>query len=372
MRKADYTYSTQFPLEQLYGHHSVWWAPSNIALVKYWGKKEGLQLPANPSISLTLKEAKTRVEIEVLSVEASNESDRPWIDLYFGGIQMPSFLPKVEKFFQNAQTYLPFLSDLKFVMRTINTFPHSAGIASSASSMAAMALNLVELEEVYRGEKFSNEEFSHRASFLARLGSGSACRSLYPECATWGEYDGQGNDLYAEPIKLHPIFKDMYDTIVVVSSKEKGVSSRAGHGLMENHHYGEARYHQAIENWKLAKEWVRDGSWDHLGSVVEEEALSLHAMMMTSRPGYMLMEPETITAIHKIREFRFSTGHPVYFTLDAGPNLHLLYPSESREVVWDFIQNLIADLGPGISLIDDKVGTGPEREGDSKESENGN
>lgn len=356
MKKFDYTYSTLHPTEPLKGFSSTWWAPSNIALVKYWGKKEGLQLPANPSLSLTLSEAKTQVNLEVRS---DNEGE--WIELFFGGQPMPSFIPKIEKFFNNASTYLPFLNDLKFTIRTKNTFPHSAGIASSASSMAAMALNLVELEESYRGEKFSKEDFLARASFLARMGSGSACRSLYPHGASWGQWEDRGSDIVAEKLNVHPIFRNMYDTIVVVSSKEKKVSSRAGHGLMENHFFGKARYFQAVENWKLAMEWIQDGSWDHLGSVVEEEALSLHAMMMTSRPGYMLMEPETITAIHKIREFRFSTEHPLYFTLDAGPNLHLLYPEESREPVWKFINELVEELGQGVSLIDDKIGLGPEK-----------
>lgn len=360
MTKVDFTYSQLNSNEPLFGHKSIWWAPSNIALVKYWGKKEGLQLPANPSLSLTLSEAKTRVEIEVRSKEeCSNDGD--WIELFFGGQPMPSFLPKIEKFFNHASDYLPFLKDLRFIIRTANTFPHSAGIASSASSMAAMALNLVELEEVYRGEKFSKIEFDQRASFLARIGSGSACRSLFPHAASWGECEGRGSDLIAEEIKVHPLFQNMHDTIIVVSAKEKKVSSRAGHGLMENHFYGKARYFQAIENWKLAKEWVQDGSWDHLGSVVEEEALSLHAMMMTSRPGYMLMEPETITAIHKVRDFRFSTGHPVYFTLDAGPNLHLLYPNNVRKEVWTFINEMVNDLGDGTSIIDDAVGLGPVR-----------
>jgi diphosphomevalonate decarboxylase len=356
MKNIDYTYNTLHPTEPLKGFQSTWWAPSNIALVKYWGKKEGLQLPANPSLSLTLSEAKTQVNLEV-----RGDSEGEWIELFFGGQPMPSFIPKIEKFFTNASTYLPFLKDLKFTIRTKNTFPHSAGIASSASSMAAMALNLVELEEEYRGEKFKEEEFYARASFLARMGSGSACRSLYPHGASWGQWEDQGSDILADKLDVHPIFKNMYDTIVVVSSKEKKVSSRAGHGLMENHFFGKARYFQAVENWKLAMEWIKDGSWDHLGSVVEEEALSLHAMMMTSRPGYMLMEPETITAIHKIREFRFSTEHPVYFTLDAGPNLHLLYPEESREAVWTFINEMVNDLGEGVSVIDDRVGMGPEK-----------
>ena len=356
-KKIDYTYQKDRPLDELIGHCSSWSAPSNIALVKYWGKKEGIQLPGNPSLSLTLSKALTKVHIEV-----KDEIEDSWIDLYFEGQKMPNFVPKIEKFFQNASSYIPFLTDLKFTLKTSNTFPHSAGIASSASSMAAIALNLVEMEEKYCGIKLSEKDFFLRASFIARLGSGSACRSVYPMAASWGECEGKGSDLYAEALKIHPIFESMYDSIIVVNSNEKKVSSRAGHGLMENHLYSKARYQQAFENWKFAKEWISDGTWDYLGPLIEEEALSLHAMMMTSRPGYMLMVPETIDIIYKIREYRNKTGVPVYFTLDAGPNLHLLYPATDREPVWKFINELVKQNSESITVIDDKVGTGPSRE----------
>ncbi len=346
--------------KKLDGLKFTWWAPSNIALVKYWGKKEGHQLPANPSVSLTLNESKTRVELNVLKTEECSQNT-PWIDLYFSGKKMPSFIPKIEKFFKHASEELPFLNDYKFLLKTENTFPHSAGIASSASSMAALALNLVELEQTVKGHNFSETEFWQRASFLARMGSGSACRSVFPHAASWGETDNFGSDLFAERVECHPIFKSMYDSIVVVNASEKKVSSRAGHGLMNDHFYGKARYHHALTNWHHSIEWLKDGSWDNLGNLVEEEALSLHAMMMTSRPGYILMEPQTITAIHLVREYRYRTGVPLYFTLDAGPNLHLLYPEEYRADVSKFLVDLKDQLGANVSIIDDKVGTGPYR-----------
>ncbi|MCF8058520.1 MAG: hypothetical protein K9K67_04435 [Bacteriovoracaceae bacterium] len=347
--------------KKLDGLKFTWWAPSNIALVKYWGKKVGHQLPANPSVSLTLSTAKTRVSLSVVKSVETTE-DTPWIDLYFAGQQMPSFIPKIEKFFKYASGELPFLNDYKFLLKTENTFPHSAGIASSASSMAALALNLIELEQVEKGVEYSKEEFLKRASFIARMGSGSACRSLYPFAASWGESDNFGSDLWAEPVDCHPIFKSMYDSIVVVNSAEKKVSSRAGHGLMDEHFYGKARYHHALTNWNYSIGWLKEGAWDNLGNLVEEEALSLHAMMMTSRPGYLLMEPQTITAIQLVREYRYRTGVPIYFTLDAGPNLHLLYPQDVRAEVQKFLEDLKKDLGANVTIIDDKIGTGPYKE----------
>lgn len=342
-----------------------WWAPSNIALVKYWGKKKGLQLPANPSVSLTLNEARTYVTLEVLSKDDEAFENAPWIDLIFSGQKMPSFIPKIEKFFNHVSDYLPYLKDHKFLIYSENTFPHSAGIASSASSMAAMALCLRDFAEEKGSESLIGDTFMDQASFLARMGSGSACRSLFAISASWGigELQGKtfGHDELATPVECHELFKTMHDSIVVVSGVEKKVSSRAGHGLMDEHFYGRARYEHAMMNWRYAMEWLKDGSWDNLGNLVEEEALTLHAMMMTSRPGYLLMEPQTIKAIHLVRDFRYQSQTPLYFTLDAGPNLHLLYPHECREEVNRFLGDLIEELGPGTELIDDKVGFGPER-----------
>lgn len=342
---------------------SSWWAPSNIALVKYWGKKEGYQIPANPSVSLTLSEAKTRVTLK--AIRKSPDHERPWIDLVFAGKKMPGFIPKIEKFFSHAAGELEFLNDFNFDLDSENTFPHSAGIASSASSMAAMALGLVDLEMAVTGKELSKEEYQSRASYFARMGSGSACRSLYPIAASWGEAVEQGknkvfgSDLFATPVDCHKIYQDMHDSIVIVSGAEKRVSSRAGHGLMEEHFYGKARFKHAQYNWQYAMEWLKDGSWDHLGNLVEEEALTLHAMMMTSRPGYLLMEPKTIEAIHMVRDFRYRTEVPLYFTLDAGPNLHLLYPHSERAAVKEFLDELIPALGEGIYILEDKVGLGP-------------
>lgn len=338
-----------------------WWAPSNIALVKYWGKKKGLQLPANPSVSLTLNKARTHVTLEVIEASEDGFSELPWIDLLFSGQKMPSFIPKIEKFFNHVHRYLPYLKGYKFLIHSENTFPHSAGIASSASSMAAMALCLRDFAESKGHENVVGEDFLEQASFLSRMGSGSACRSLFPTAASWGEADGFGHDDRATSIECHEIFQNMHDSIVVVSGVEKKVSSRAGHGLMDEHFYGSARYQHALTNWRYAMEWLKDGSWDNLGNLVEEEALTLHAMMMTSRPGYLLMEPNTIKAIHLVRDYRYDTGVPVYFTLDAGPNLHLLYPQKEQAQVKDFITGLVKKLGHGTSVIHDQVGLGPQR-----------
>ncbi|RZJ61035.1 MAG: diphosphomevalonate decarboxylase, partial [Flavobacterium sp.] len=159
-----------------------WSAPSNIALVKYWGKKDN-QVPANPSISFTLNNCKT---ITKLSYEKKQDSGISF-DLLFEGQPKESFRPKIEKFFQRIIQYLPFFNDYHFTINTQNTFPHSSGIASSASGMAALAMNLMSLERLL-DPTMSDEHFNQKASFLARLGSGSACRSINGSVIVWGEH----------------------------------------------------------------------------------------------------------------------------------------------------------------------------------------
>lgn len=343
---------------------SSWSSPSNIALVKYWGKKKGIQIPANPSVSITLDKAKTEVKMKAFS-QSDTEKDG-WLSLTFEGKPMPSFVPKLIKFFDNVSQYLPALRNYHFDLETSNSFPHSAGIASSASSMSALASCLVDFEQWLIGEKYSEAKAKVRASFFSRLGSGSACRSIYKGAVSWGvapaDYTGlQGSDLIAHQVKVHPDLVGLYDTIVIVDAGAKKVSSRAGHGLMKDHPYAQSRFKQACENWKYTIQWLEEGQWDYLGAVIEEEALTLHAMMMTSRPGYILMAPQTIAAINKLRDFRYETGVPLYFTLDAGPNLHILYPPAVRDKAFAFIKD---ELVPSLSkaqLIDDHMGSGAQK-----------
>lgn len=344
---------------------SGYFAPSNIALVKYWGKKAGTQIPANPSVSITLDKAKTKIKMQA---QARKERDQDnWISLTFEGKPMPAFIPKLTKFFENVEEYLPALRNFHFSLETSNTFPHSAGIASSASSMSALACGLVDFEQWLIGEGYNEDKRMLRSSFFARLGSGSACRSIYAQAASWGASgteageDFGGSDLVAHQVEVHPDLVGLHDTILIVDAGEKKVSSRSGHGLMKDHPFAEARFEQARQNWKYTIQWLKEGQWDYLGAVIEEEAMALHAMMMTSRPGYILMAPQTVEAIQKLRAFRYKTGVPLYFTLDAGPNLHLLYPPSAREEAMAFIENeLVAQLEDA-KILDDCMGKGPQK-----------
>jgi len=333
-------------------------APSNIALVKYWGK-HGVQLPRNPNASFTLSVARTITELSWSPKNTSN-SERIQLELYYDGELRESFAARVRVFFGTLTKIYPFLEQFSWTIRTHNTFPHGAGIASSASAMAALAACLVNIEEKWFGA-LAKEEHYRKASYIARLGSGSAARSVFAKAAAWGasaSLAGSSDD-YAVSIaeSLHPSFQDYRDSILLVSSAEKSVSSSAGHGLMDNQPYAPVRYEIANRRFTRLLEILRKGELDDFCTLVEADALDLHALMMQSTPPYILMEPNTIAVVNAVRRFRESSGLPVCFTLDAGPNVHLLYPKAIDLQVNDWLNSEIAGLLPQ-GRIDDHVGKG--------------
>src|SRR5574343_836471 len=207
-----------------------WSAPSNIALVKYWGKKEN-QIPANPSISFTLNNCKTITKLDVIKKSETNSFS---FDLLFEGKPKEDFKPKIQKFLERIELYCPFLKEYHITIDTQNTFPHSSGIASSASGMAALAMNIMSLEKAIN-PAISEDYFFAKSSFLARLGSGSACRSVKGEVVAWGEnktIQGSSDLFGVEFDLLHENFKQFQDTILLVDKGEKQVSSTVGHNLM--------------------------------------------------------------------------------------------------------------------------------------------
>ena len=339
-----------------------WSAPSNIALVKYWGKKEN-QIPANPSVSFTLNNCKTITKLEVIKKDFDKFSltkDEFSFDLLFEGKPKEEFKPKIQKFFTRIEKYCPFLKEYHFKIDTQNTFPHSSGIASSASGMAALAMNIMNLEKAIN-PTISDDYFYSKASFLARLGSGSACRSIRGEVVVWGnhaEINGSCDLFGVEFSEIHSNFKNYQDTILLVDKGEKQVSSTVGHDLMHNHPYAEKRFGQAHENLSQIKAILSSGNVSEFIKIVESEALTLHAMMMTSMPYFILMKPNTLEIINKIWKFRNETQIPVCFTLDAGANVHVLYPENVKVRVLQFIQDELVGYCQNGQYICDEIGKG--------------
>lgn len=301
--------------------------PSNIALIKYWGKYEN-QIPANPSISYTLNHCKTITSMEFFA-------DEPFsVQTFLAGNEEKKFAEKIEKYFKNIEPYLPWILKGKYLIKTENTFPHSSGIASSASGFGAIAKCLINLDEIFSipnpESQISNLK---KASFLARLGSGSACRSLYEGLVVWGKTEvvEGSSDLFAVPYsneKIHPIFRNFNDWVLLIHEGQKSVSSTVGHGLMNTNPYAERRFQEAHENFEKLSKILETADMEGFIKLVEHEALTLHAMMMMSDPAFILMQTGTLEVINKIWEFRKITGLALFFTLDAGANVHLLFPND--------------------------------------------
>ncbi|MFD1160909.1 diphosphomevalonate/mevalonate 3,5-bisphosphate decarboxylase family protein [Hwangdonia seohaensis] len=335
----------------------TWSSPSNIALVKYWGKKEH-QIPENPSISFTLNECKT---ITKLSFSKKEDNTGFSFEVFLDNEKKDDFKPKIETFFKRIESYLPFLKTYHFKIETSNTFPHSSGIASSASGMSALALCLMSIEKALNPD-ITNEDFIQKTSFLARLGSGSACRSLEGDLVVWGKHDeiDRSSDLFGVkyPFEVHQNFKNYNDTILLVDKGEKQVSSTVGHNLMHNHPFAKERFKQAHSNLSTLINVFKTGDLKAFIEIVESEALTLHAMMMTSMPHFILMKPNTLEIINKIWNFRHKTGSNVCFTLDAGANVHVLYPENETEIVLEFIKNELVAFCQKGEYINDKIGFG--------------
>ncbi|GAA3519519.1 diphosphomevalonate decarboxylase [Aquimarina addita] len=333
-------------------------SPSNIALVKYWGKRP-VQLPENPSISFTLDVCVTKTMLHYKRREdTTTDFD---FELLFEGKPKPDFRPKIQSFFERIEAYVPFLKQYTLTIETSNTFPHSSGIASSASGMSALAFCLMQLEKKIHTD-MTDEFCLQKASFLARLGSGSACRSIEGPVTTWGSHlDIAGSsDGYAIkfPYQIHENFENYQDTILLVDKGEKQVSSSVGHDLMHGHPFASKRFDQANDNIIRLKKILISGDLDGFIEIVESEALTLHAMMMTSLPYFILMKPATLSIINKVWEYRKETGSKLCFTLDAGSNVHLLYPDREKNQVKDFITSELVAFCQKGQYICDKIGMG--------------
>ena len=206
-----------------------------------------------------------------------------------------------------------------------------------------------------------DEKFYKKVSFISRLGSGSASRSIYGPLGVWGEhpsFKGSSNEYAIAYNEIAPIFHDFQDTILLVDKGKKEISSTLGHDLMNNHPFSKQRFFQAYENLESMIEILKNGDLEKFISLSESEALTLHAMMMTSNPYFLLMKQGTLSAIEKVWSFRKESDIPLSFTLDAGANLHLLYPKAYKQKVLDFIEGELIVYCEKEHYICDEVGSG--------------
>ncbi len=309
-------------------------AGANIAIVKYWGARNLAQrLPTNDSISLTLDTATTTTTVRF---EADLKED---VVMLQGKEASESARARVIAHLDRMRT----LADisLRAHVESSNTFPIGAGVASSASGFAALSA---------AGKAALGLKLSQRGmSTLARLGSGSACRSMVGGWVHWVQGTCH-EDSYAKQI-APPEHWDVRDVIAIVTDQEKPVSSTEGHRRALTSPMFPARLARVKSIVPRVRDAIHGRDFRTLGTQAEAEALSMHAVMLTSAPPLLYWLPATVELMQAVWAWR-AEGVPCYFTLDAGPNVHILTLPETVEEVEGRLRALpcvqrILVCGPG-------------------------
>lgn len=311
-------------------------SPANIAFIKYWGKRDSkLNIPYNDSISMNLDSCFTKTTTEF---DSKLNEDK----VFIGGEKVvgekKDRVVKILNLIRKMAGIKTFAS-----VESENNFPTGAGIASSASGFSALALSASKAA----GLNLSQKDLSR----LARMGSGSACRSIPAGFSYWkkGTNDKTSYAFQIAP----PDFWDLRDIIAVTSSSSKKTSSTEGHELATTSPYFEKRIQRIgkrtfrLKNALLNKDFVK------FGELLEEEAIDLHTMAMTSHPPVFYWNSGTLGVMQKVFELR-EKGTACYFTMDAGPNVHVICQGKDEHAICSAIKKL-----PLVQkIITNKVGKG--------------
>lgn len=280
-------------------------AHSNIAFIKYWGRKdENLRLPSNGSISMNLSNLYTTTTVEFIP---SLKQD----DIVVNGARNTEINGRISKHLDRICT----LAQKRLYAKVIsqNSFAASAGLASSASGFAALTVASFAALGINRSEK--------DMSIVARQGSGSACRSIPDGFVEW--IDGTtSEESYAHTL-FEPPYWDICDIIAVINKETKDVSSSVGQQRVETSIFFQTRLEHINKKIKRCKNLLKNKDFEELGKLIELEALELHSIMLTSWPSLIYLEPASIAVMKEIKKLR-EEGISTYFTIDAGPNIHIL------------------------------------------------
>ncbi|WP_246506119.1 diphosphomevalonate decarboxylase [Kistimonas asteriae] len=288
------------------------WSPVNIALCKYWGKRNGvLNLPVNDSLSVALPGKGTHTRVTRLQVGAKDIvflNDRP--------------VHEADSFYKKVVAHLDLFrlgrSD-RFRVDTVNTIATAAGLASSASGFSALT------RAVAGVQGFSLDDGA--LSILARLGSGSACRSIFEGFVRWHKGEAvDGMDSCAAP--LSQVWPGLRLGVLTLTGSAKKVGSREGMArTVESTPLYSAWPVQAEADIAILEEAIAARDFEQLGATAEHNALTMHATMIASWPPLLYWEPESVAVMQKVWQMR-EDGVPVYLTMDAGPNVKLLFEAQ--------------------------------------------
>ncbi len=314
-------------------------APSNIAFTKYWGKKdEVLRLPENGSISMTLSDLLTTTTVEF---SPKYKKDQVIIN---GGRVEEGEAERVIKHLDRVRKIAQISDKAKVVSN--NNFPIGTGLSSSASGFAALTLAAAKAA----GLKLSEKELS----ILARLGAGSACRSIPAGFVEW--LDGNSSDTSNAKQIFPPNWWKIADVVALVSTGKKEVPSSLGMKLAKSSPFMKVRLSRMKEKNKLVKKFIKEKNFKELGELTEQEALELHSIMLTQTPPLIYWTPGTLRIMKLIGRWR-AEGLPVYFTINTGQDIHLIVEQKNvKKVVaklkgLNFVKNIIVNTpGEGTRL----------------------
>jgi diphosphomevalonate decarboxylase len=318
-------------------------APANIAFIKYWGARDlESALPANTSVSMTLDHCRARTTIEQLPAAGEDE-----VQLAAAGGELsdapPEFAAGVCRHLDRLRRWAGVDSSFRVASR--NNFPTGAGIASSAAGFAALATAVAAC--------LGRQPDAAALSLLARLsGSGSAARSVMGGYVRWPADDA---DPASPAVALAAADHwPLCDLVAVVDTESKSVSSREGHRRAPSSPHFAMRQERLAERLAAVEQAILDRNLARLGPLVEQEAIDLHLIAMSSRPPIFYWRPGTLEVLEAVRRLR-GDGVGAWITMDAGPNVHVICEPGDEETV----AVTLAGLPRVLSLLRDRVGAGP-------------
>ena len=339
-------------------------APSNIALIKYMGKKDSARnLPENDSISLTLDSLSTVLEL----VPSENwkwvpEAPRAQTELK---LLVPSLNDSgVDRFVRHAQKVQTATSAIlkkfememgsqergAFEIRAANTFPASAGIASSASSFAALSLAVVASAardpEAFRSAWGKNVELRRAVADISRQGSGSSCRSFEGPWVFWGDEHSR---------QIPSALGELAHFVIVISTASKSVSSSEAHSRVKTSPLWSGRPERVARRIEMTKSALEKGDFRVLSRMAWTEAWEMHSLFHTSAEPFTYWEPATIDALHWLAP-EIAAPAPPIASLDAGPNIHVIVPARAKK---QWREKLVDKFGEG-KILEDRAGHGAE------------
>jgi diphosphomevalonate decarboxylase len=321
-------------------------ASSDVALVKYWGKKdEVLRLPENGSISLILDGLDTVTTVEfhtdgtknTLTINGESDEDE--------AKRVLKHIDRIKKL--AVQKNLLSQKDADVLTITVasqNTFPKGTGLSSSGSGFAALTFAATHALELSLSEQ--------EMSILARQGSGTACRCMSEGIVEW--LDGSTSEASYSVSLYSPEYWDIRDVIAVVDKGKKRVSSTEGHQSAQSSPFYQARLDRISKKIADVKQALSEKNFTTLGELVEAEALEFHSILLTSTPSMIAWYPGTVEVMLAVQAMR-AEGVPAYFTINTGFNVHVLTLPEHEATV----QKKLSELSSVKQTLTAKIGKGP-------------